>query len=62
MWSTAGIKADIEERARALVPMGRSGTCEEIAKCIAFLASNEVSFIVGHTLVVDGGQALASNN
>jgi len=36
-------------------PMGRVGRPEEIAAAIAFLASDEASFITGSTLVADGG-------
>jgi NAD(P)-dependent dehydrogenase (short-subunit alcohol dehydrogenase family) len=35
--------------------MGRVGKPEEIAAAIAFLASDEASFITGTTLVADGG-------
>lgn len=39
----------------ARYPMGRLGKPEEIARAIAFLASDEASFITGTALVVDGG-------
>ncbi len=37
------------------VPMGRHGTCAEMAAAVAFLASGQSSYVTGHTLVVDGG-------
>ena len=37
------------------VPMGRLGTPAEIAHAIAWLCSDEASYMVGHALVVDGG-------
>lgn len=37
------------------VPMRRMALAEEIAPAIAFLLSNEASYITGHNLVVDGG-------
>ena len=38
------------------IPMGRLGRPEEVADCIAFLVSERAHWIVGHCLVVDGGQ------
>ncbi|MBU4421739.1 3-oxoacyl-ACP reductase FabG [Patescibacteria group bacterium] len=39
----------------ANTPLGRVGQPEEIGKAVVFLASDDSSFITGHTLVVDGG-------
>jgi NAD(P)-dependent dehydrogenase (short-subunit alcohol dehydrogenase family) len=36
-------------------PMGRLGTPEEIAKSIAYLASDDTAFMTGSALVIDGG-------
>lgn len=38
--------------------LGRPGTPEEVAKTIAFLASDHASFITGQTLPVDGGRSV----
>jgi NAD(P)-dependent dehydrogenase (short-subunit alcohol dehydrogenase family) len=48
---------DPERAARRLVhvPMGRFGTPEEIAAAVAFLASDDASFITASTFLVDGG-------
>lgn len=42
------------------IPWGRLGAPEEIASCIAFLASDDASYVTGSVLVCDGGQ-LACN-
>ena len=39
------------------VPLGRFGTPDEIAKAVAFLASEDSSYITGTELFVDGGFA-----
>lgn len=38
------------------IPVGRLGEPEEIARCVAFLASDEAGFITGSTLTANGGQ------
>ena len=49
----AGFKAGISDR----VPMRRMGRPEEIANAVAFLASDDASYITGVELNVDGGMA-----
>ena len=44
-----------EAAIKAVTPMGRRGTVEEIAATALFLASAEAGYITGHTLVIDGG-------
>ena len=38
-------------------PMGRLGTCEEIAALAAYLASDDAQFVTGQTMIIDGGWA-----
>jgi 3-oxoacyl-[acyl-carrier protein] reductase len=55
---TAMVSAlDDARRAAAVaeVPVDRFGTPEEVAAAVAFLASNEASYITGHTLHINGG-------
>jgi NAD(P)-dependent dehydrogenase (short-subunit alcohol dehydrogenase family) len=47
-----------EEQVAAAYPLGRLGVPEDIAAAVAFLASDDASWITGQTLVVDGGVTL----
>jgi len=48
------IDAVMAEYAKA-IPMARFGSPDEVAAAIAFLASDDATYITGHALVVDGG-------
>jgi acetoacetyl-CoA reductase len=39
-----------------LIPVGRLGEPEEVARCVVFLAADDAGFITGSTLTVNGGQ------
>ena len=56
---SAGMLADPKARhnAQKLIPMGRIGAPEEQAAAIAFLASDDASYITGVALPVDGGRS-----
>ena len=49
----------LNERIIPLIPVGRLGTPEEIARAVVFLASEEGGFITGSTLSINGGQYMA---
>ena len=49
----------LETLVTGTVPMGRFCKLEEMAEAILFLVSDRSSFITGHALVVDGGEAIA---
>ncbi len=52
-------KEVLDKNILPLIPVGRLGEPEEIARCVLFLASDEASFITGSTLTANGGQYLA---
>lgn len=45
----------LEQALENMIPLGRLGQAEEIAEAIYWLASPNSSYVVGHSLVVDGG-------
>jgi NAD(P)-dependent dehydrogenase (short-subunit alcohol dehydrogenase family) len=49
----------LEKAILPLIPVGRLGEPEDIARCVVFLASDDAGFITGSTLTANGGQYLA---
>jgi 3-oxoacyl-[acyl-carrier protein] reductase len=52
---TQDLLKQMEETILKQIPLGRFGTVEDVANAIAFLVSDEASYITGQVLVVDGG-------
>jgi acetoacetyl-CoA reductase len=52
-------KEILETKILPQIPVGRLGTAEEIARCVAFLAADEAGFITGACLDANGGQYMA---
>jgi acetoacetyl-CoA reductase len=48
----------LEKNILPLIPTGRLGEPDEIARCVVFLASDDASFITGSTLSANGGQVM----
>lgn len=52
----AAVPAAVLEKIIGKIPVGRLGHAEEIARGVAFLASEEATFITGSTMSINGGQ------
>jgi 3-oxoacyl-[acyl-carrier protein] reductase len=55
---TAGLGEDFKQNAVKQIPLGRVGSREDVASAVAFLASDEASYITGHVLNVNGGMLM----
>jgi 3-oxoacyl-[acyl-carrier protein] reductase len=52
---TEVLSGEFKDGALKMIPLGRTGTPEEVGHAVAFLASEEASYITGHVLNVNGG-------
>jgi 3-oxoacyl-[acyl-carrier protein] reductase len=55
---TSGFSDDFRQGALKMIPLGRVGTPEDVANSVAFLASEEASYITGQVLSVNGGMLM----
>jgi 3-oxoacyl-[acyl-carrier protein] reductase len=55
---TSSLPDEVKTASLAKIPAGRYGTPEDIAKAVAFIVSDEASYITGQSLAVDGGMTM----
>ncbi|MBP7053277.1 MAG: 3-oxoacyl-[acyl-carrier-protein] reductase [Phycisphaerae bacterium] len=55
---TAVLSDLVKNAAMEVIPVKRFGTVEDVARAVAFLASDEAGYITGQVLCVDGGMAM----
>lgn len=55
---TIDLPQELKDMFIQMTPLGRYGEPEDIANAVAFLVSDEASYITGHVLSVDGGMAM----
>ncbi|HTS13371.1 MAG TPA: 3-oxoacyl-[acyl-carrier-protein] reductase [Candidatus Limnocylindrales bacterium] len=52
---TDPLPAELKEKMKSLIPLGRFGTDRDVAAAVVFLASDEAGYITGQVLGVNGG-------
>ena len=60
-WIATGSQLESESAAGLMTPMKRSGTPEEVAHAVRFLAATQASYITGQLIVVDGGNSVTED-
>jgi len=48
----------VKDAAKQMIPLRRFGSVDDVAKAVAFLASDQAGYITGQVLCVDGGMAM----
>ncbi len=57
---TEAVRNKAGDLIKKMIPLGRLGLAEDIAKVVVFLASDEASYMTGQVLTVDGGLSLGA--
>ena len=55
---TEVLSGEFKENALKMIPLGRTGTPEEVAHAVEFLASEHAGYITGHVLNINGGMLM----
>ncbi|NTV52734.1 MAG: 3-oxoacyl-[acyl-carrier-protein] reductase [Candidatus Firestonebacteria bacterium] len=55
---TDALSEEARGNLQRLIPLGRLGEAEDVARAVAFLASEEAAYITGQVLTVDGGMVM----
>lgn len=56
---TAKLPDDLKEKMKAVIPLDRFGSPDDVAAVCLFLSSEDSNYITGQTIVVDGGMVMA---
>jgi 3-oxoacyl-[acyl-carrier protein] reductase len=57
IWSA--VPAEAQKAMLGMIPLGRKGTVDDVARAVVYLASDDAAYVTGHVLSVDGGMAMA---
>lgn len=55
---TSGFTEEFKQEALKMIPLARIGTPDDVAGAVAYLASEEASYITGHVLNINGGMLM----
>ena len=55
---TAVLTGEFKENALKMIPLGRTGTPDEVAHAVEFLSSEQAGYITGHVLNINGGMLM----